>query len=234
MLRDQLRELPGHRVAHGVGDVHRGRPRGDAGLQKLVQVLDVRAAGVHGRELDVVAVALGLLDAGHRHVQDLLRIAPELVHHLYVGAGDEDVYPRVCGVLDGGPRLLHVIGHAAGEGRDDGPADLRAYGLHSLEVAGRAGGEAGLDHVDAEPVQLLRYLQLLLCHQPNAGRLLAVPQRRVKDYYLVVGCHGFWLSSRQLCSTRYLRPCTTGLLKTPSAIDTSRRSLSQYRRLPAC
>ena len=66
-----------------------------------------------------------------------------------------------------------------------GPSTVREIVLHRLEVARRGDREAGLDHVDAEPRELLGDLQLLLRVQRDPGRLLAVAQRRVEDQYSV-------------------------------------------------
>ena len=46
--------------------------------------------------------------------------------------------------------------------------------LDSLEVAGRGGGEARLDHVDTEPLELLADFDLLVRPQGDPRRLLAV------------------------------------------------------------
>jgi hypothetical protein len=51
----------------------------------------------------------------------------------------------------------------------------------SVPFAGRRDREAGLDDVDAQPVELAGDLDLLLRVQRDAGRLLAVPERRVED-----------------------------------------------------
>jgi len=60
--------------------------------------------------------------------------------------------------------------------------------LHRLEIARRGDWKARLDHVHAQPRQLLGDLQLFLCVQRDAGRLLPVTQRRVEDQYLgIVG-----------------------------------------------
>ena len=56
---------------------------------------------------------------------------------------------------------------------------------HGLEVALGRGGEAGLDHVDAELLELARDHELLLDVHRRARRLLAVAQRRVEDLYPV-------------------------------------------------
>ena len=76
----------------------------------------------------------------------------------------------------------HVGARQAGDHRT---LDLARDRLHGLEVARRGDREAGLDHVDAEPRELLGDLELLLRVQRDARRLLAVAQRRVEDQYSV-------------------------------------------------
>ena len=60
--------------------------------------------------------------------------------------------------------------------------------LDGLEVAGRGDREAGLDDVDAQARELVGDLELLAGVERDAGRLLAVAQRRVEDQYSV-GVH---------------------------------------------
>jgi len=55
----------------------------------------------------------------------------------------------------------------------------------SAAMIGRGDREAGLDDVHAEPRELLGDLELLGGVQRDAGRLLAVAQRRVEDQYSV-------------------------------------------------
>ena len=62
-----------------------------------------------------------------------------------------------------------------------GPCDLAGDRLDGLEVAGRGDREARLDHVHAQPRELLGDLHLLLPVERDARRLLAVAQRRVED-----------------------------------------------------
>ena len=62
-----------------------------------------------------------------------------------------------------------------------GPSTLRAIASTASKSPGEVIGKPGLDHVDAEPGELLRDLDLLLRVQRDAGRLLAVAQRRVED-----------------------------------------------------
>jgi hypothetical protein len=56
-----------------------------------------------------------------------------------------------------------------------------AIALHALEVAVAAGGEAGLDHVHLQALELARDAQLLVARHAGAGRLLAVAQGGVED-----------------------------------------------------
>ena len=62
-----------------------------------------------------------------------------------------------------------------------GPSTSREIACDRLEVAGRGDREAGLDHVDAQPRELLGDLDLLGGVQRDPGRLLAVSQRGVED-----------------------------------------------------
>ena len=66
-----------------------------------------------------------------------------------------------------------------------GPSTVRAIAWTASKSPGEVIGKPGLDHVDAEPGELLGDLQLLLRVQRDARRLLAVAQRRVEDQYSV-------------------------------------------------
>ena len=83
---DAVVELGGYGVADRVGDVDGVGAGVYDCFEHPVQVLDVRARGVHGRKFHVVAVLFSTFDRGDGHLQHLLRVAPELVHDLNVGA----------------------------------------------------------------------------------------------------------------------------------------------------
>ena len=109
-------------------------------------------------------------------------IDPQLVLEVDVARRDEDVEVRPFGDLDRLDRPLRVAVLAAREGGDRDPAaGLLGDPANRLEVAGRGGREAGLDHVDLEPGQLAGDLQLLRGGQPGAGRLLPVAKGGVED-----------------------------------------------------
>jgi hypothetical protein len=54
-------------------------------------------------------------------------------------------------------------------------------GADPLEVTRRRGREAGLDHVDAEPLELLADLHLFVRPQSDSRRLLTVSKCGVED-----------------------------------------------------
>src|SRR5262249_2277243 len=98
-----------------------------------------------------------------------------------IGGRDEGVDTGAIGVLDRVPGRVDVGLVGAGEPADDRPLHVVGDRLDSLEVTGRGDREAGLDHVDAEPGELLRDLDLLLRVEGDARRLLAVAQGRIED-----------------------------------------------------
>ena len=90
------------------------------------------------------------------------------------------------------PTTVDVGELGARETRDDRAIYRPRDRLYRLEVALAGDGEPGLDHVDAEPGQLLRDLELLGHVERDARRLLAVAQRGVEDRHSFG--HGLCLS----------------------------------------
>src|SRR5436190_20751382 len=67
------------------------------------------------------------------------------------------------------------------QGRDNGPWGRRGNRLDRGKVAVRGDGEAGLDHVHAESIQLQGQTHFLLRIHAAARRLLAVPQSSIEN-----------------------------------------------------
>ena len=176
----------GRGVAHRVGDVDRGGALVEGDLEHLGRELDLRAGGVHRRELHVVAVAAGLRHRRARLALHVLARGLELVLDVDVARGDEGVDAGPLGVLDRVPGGVHVLRVGAGEPADHRAVDLAGDRLHRLEVAGRGDREAGLDDVHAEARELLRDLELLLAVERDPRRLLPVAQGGVEDPYSVL------------------------------------------------
>ena len=177
----ELGVLLRHGVPDGVGDVDRRRALVEGDLDHLGRELDVGARGVHGRELDVVGVALGLGHRGAGEALDVLARRLQLVDDVDVRGRDERVDARPRGLAHRLPRALDVGGVGAGQPRDHRAVDLSRDRPHGLEVARRGDREAGLDDVDPEPRELVGDLELLGRVEADARRLLPVAQGGVED-----------------------------------------------------
>ena len=80
----------------------------------------------------------------------------------------------------GFPRALNVGPAGARQAGDDRSPYRRRNRLNRLEVAIGGNGEPGLDHVDAETVELVSQAQLFLLVHAAARRLFTVAKSRVK------------------------------------------------------
>src|SRR5438309_587667 len=184
-LHDPVEPLLGNGVAHGVRDVDGAGPRVDDRLQHLAHVVEVRAGGVLGRELHVLAVRPRVLDRVDGRLQDLGPALPELVLEVDVRGGHKGMDAGALRVLDRLPRPVDVGEPHPAEPADDGRPLQGAHLLgdlaHRLEILVRGDGEARLDDVDVQAGELPRHLELLLRVHGKPGGLLAVPERRVED-----------------------------------------------------
>src|SRR5262249_19292738 len=156
------RVLAGHGVADRVRDVDRAGPLLERDLNNFGHVGNVRAGAVLGRELDVVGVLPGVGDGRAYLALDVVPRGLQLALDVDVAGGDERVNARARGVAHRVPGRVDVLLAGAREPADHRPLDLPRDRLHRLEVAGRGYRKAGLDHVHAQPRQLMGDLELLL------------------------------------------------------------------------
>ena len=120
----------------------------------------------------------------HRAVhlgEHLLAAHAQLVLEVDVAGGDEGVDARIGGPFQGLSAALDVGRAGAGQAADLEPADLAGDGAHGLEVALAGDGEARLQDVHAQALELAGQRQLLGQVHAAAGRLLAVAQGGVED-----------------------------------------------------
>ena len=75
---------------------------------------------------------------------------------------------------------VEILAHCAGERGDGRAGDGAGDRADTLEIPRRRAREARLDDVDAEPLQLRRDRRFFMRLQRDAGRLLAVAQRRIE------------------------------------------------------
>ena len=177
-------------VADGVGDVDRRRAGGERRAHDLGHELRTRARGVLAGELHVGDLGAGVGHGVAGLLEHLLGCHPQLVLHVEVAGGDEDVEAGALSILEGLPRRVDIGLLRAVERRDRAAAHVLGHEPDALDLAGRGDREPGLDDVDAEALELAGDLQLLLRVQADAGRLLAITQRGVEDLdVILVGAH---------------------------------------------
>ena len=180
-VADEVEHLVGGGITHGVGDVQGGGAGGHGGGVALGQEGPLGPGGVLGGELDVVAVALGVADHLADGVHHLLPGHLQLILHVDVAGSEKDMDAGVLGALDRVPGGVDVALGAAGQARHGAVADGLGDGLHATEILGRGDGEARLDHVHTQGVQLTGHVQLLSQVHAAAGGLLAVAEGGVED-----------------------------------------------------
>ena len=108
---------------------------------------------------------------------DVLARGLQLALDVDVAGRDEGVDARALGVAHRVPGRLDVLLAGAREAADHGAFDLARDRLHRLEVARRGDRKARLDHVHAQPRELVGDLQLFLRFSEIPGD--CSPSRRV-------------------------------------------------------
>jgi hypothetical protein len=87
---------------------------------------------------------------------------------------------RTVGVLQRRGGAFDVGPNRASQGSDDRPPDVARDRPHGGEVAVGGDWESGLDHVDAQAVELTGQIQLFNCRHAEPRCLFAVTQRRIE------------------------------------------------------
>src|SRR5258706_10177159 len=176
-------------IADRVGNVDGGRALLDHRLEHPAEEIQVRAATVLRRELDVGAGLLGETHGESGRLEHLLGRHAELLLHVQRAGGDEDMdapgiraFQRIDGALDVG-----VVGGAQPEYRR--VLHRVGKGAHRLEVAVGRSREAGLDDIDLHALQRPGDAQLLVARHRGAGALLAVAHGGVENDQTFFG-HG--------------------------------------------
>ncbi len=172
-------------VAHGVGHIDGGGAGLDGDAHHLHQKVAVRAGGVLGRKLHVVAQRARQAHRFAAEVQRLRAADLQLVFEMQIARSQKDVDAGAVGKLQGARGHLDVFGLGAGQGRDARLADGLGNGGDGREVALRGHGEAGLDDVHAQILQGMGHGQLFLRGHAAARRLLAVAQGGVEEDYVI-------------------------------------------------
>ena len=191
-LRDELieprqksRVLVRHRVADGVGDVDRGGTLVERDLQHLSGELDVGASRIHRRELDVVAVRLGVRDGRPRHPLTSSRVFC-IWYLMWMSEVEMKVWIRGRSASFSAPQAASIHPEKArARPAITGPSTVRAIPSTASKSPGEAIGKPA--SITSTPSRASCWaISSFSCGvQRDARRLLAVAQRRVEDDYSV-------------------------------------------------
>ena len=180
-IPDERSVLGRQQVADCVRKVDRGSSGLDGGAADGGDERGIGSGRVLAGELDLVHARAGPPDRGRRVGDDLVRPRPKLLLHVQRAGRKEDVDAGARRIRERSRRGLDIRRARAAERGDRDVLCRARNSAHAFEVAGRGGREAGLDHVDAEPLELLADLHLLVRAQRDSRCLLTVPKRCVED-----------------------------------------------------
>ena len=156
---DDPMHLQGGRVTDGVGNIDGGRPGFNRFFDDLAEEVEFGSGCVFGRELDVVAILNRVTDTAYRSIDDFVRRHLQLEFAVNRAGGEENVNPRIIGVLERIPGSVDVFFVAACQSTDRGASKVCRDFSNGFIVTGRSDGKPGFNDVDTEIDQGLSDLQ---------------------------------------------------------------------------
>ncbi len=171
----------GQKDADGVGDIDRSGSRVDRGVDDLFHKAHLAASGVFEAELHVVDEGPGILHRLHGPFDHLLGFHPQLVLHMDGAGGDEGVDPLFWRGGDGVTGGFDILFQGPGQGADGRGLDPLSDAVDGVEIPGARRGEARLDDVHAQLLELAGDLDLLFGVHGGAGALLPVTEGGVEN-----------------------------------------------------
>ena len=129
---------------------------------------------------------LAQADRLHRGVQHLIPRHSELVLQMNIGSGDENMDARILGLLHRLQRSIDIPLLRPRQAENPRPRHFLTNAHHRVKIALRRSREARLDDIDAQLFQLPGNNNFLFHGHARAGRLFAIPQRRIKNSYSII------------------------------------------------
>ena len=196
-VADELRELLRDRVADGVRDVHRRRAGVDALRSACGRRTRGRSASRPSARTRRRCSTSPRARPSSRAISSTRSLSFSSWCMMWMSELERKTWMRGCSACCTASQQASTSPWTArARPAIAEPRTCFAICRDGLEVAGRRRREPGLDDVDAQALERAGDLQLLLDVQRDAGRLLAVAQRRIEDQYLVFSCHSFSTSCR--------------------------------------
>ena len=197
-VRHILFEVSKHRtklcrrsVPDCIWNIDRRGPGLDRFFDHLAQKVQLGSRRILRRKLHILTIIRRPLDHLHSRLDDLFLVHLQLVFHVDGTCREEHVESPSLGVLQRPPRPVDILLPTSRQ-----PANRRSIAelardhLDSLKISGRGNGKPRFNNIDPQVNQRTGNLEFLRRLHAAAGRLLAIPQRRVEDRNRV-GRHWF-------------------------------------------
>ena len=178
-----------HRIADGIRNIDRPGPCGNHRLDHLIEIGGIGATGIHGRKLHIVHIAPRPLHHLDRALLRLVARHSELVLQMDIRSREKRMNADLRGPLQCLPGSIDILRARPRQAANRRSLDFLRDPPHRFKIPRRAIGKSCLDDIDPQSCQLLRHHDFLFHIHAGAWRLLAVPQRRIKNSDHA--CHGF-------------------------------------------
>ena len=184
-IRNQLKELFGNRVSHCIRQIYGRSPCLNDGLKDLAQKIPVASGSVFCRKFNVIRKGPGIFYCLHRFPDDLVAGHLQFVFQVDVGCGDKGVDSRFCRFPDCSPGLIDIALCSPGKGGNLHISNFFGNHLDGFKITWRGCRKPGFHHIHPQFFQLYGQTHLFRAVHAGAGRLLAIPEGRIKNNHSI-------------------------------------------------
>ena len=189
---NQRAVLRGHGIAGGIGDIDDRSTGFNHRFQHLEEVARLRSPGIFGIELHIFDGLSCEFDGLDGHLEDsgllltqrpAIAVVLEFARDMDIRGADPRMDSRALRVRQRLAAGHDIGGNGARERTDGRSVNVACNKLDRLEILGRRGWIAGLDHVHVQLCQLSRDQELVTAPQTAPCSLFAVSQSGVENRY---------------------------------------------------
>ena len=180
-ILDFLAILLRQAIARGIWNVnHRGSCL-NHGLYHTCQVFIIRTSCIFRIKLHVFHILLGIFHGSHGSFDDFFTSGVKLIFNMVIRCSYARVNTLVLGIFQGLGSKVYIFLYGTCQGANSGPRHRLGNFYYWIEVARTGNGEACLDDVNAQLLQLLCHLNLLYGIQLASWYLFAVAKGCVEN-----------------------------------------------------
>jgi len=179
--------LIGEAVTGRVGDIDYCCAGGDHGLDHAGEVFIVGAAGVFGVEFDVADEVTSPFHGLDSALQDFFAGSVEFAFDVRVRGTDAGMNAGLTGVAECFGCDFDIFLDGAAETADGGVFDDLSYFFDRMKITGAGDGEAGLDDIHSQSLQLNGQADFFFGIELTARNLFTVAEGGVENEDFFVG-----------------------------------------------